>query len=494
MEKCDRIEAITVFDYLTTRAKLELSDDGPMLLVSATSCVSEINSTGATAASFIDLPGCYEYPTDFLETALEQDEFDWTFLSMVSATPVTQAEFDLADESNHVSRNDLNDSWEPAIIAMEAAVKRDPAAVASTGVDRAAQLTGICPRFSVLSPSPSDHEGSLNGITPPRESALQEESLLLTPNASPSHRISTPLSPASQTVRNASLVNTTVDERLQPDVRWSPIRSRRKRSATTKKPKQKGYSRHISFNKRADAHPLLLLGDRLDQFLSVEYPSRIDFDKWAHLIICHDSGPCYPNYCKLFGDVFGNSQLDNRFEKHIAAISRYYVVDMRDVDDDFTDKDLQRSTKDGEMLSTLDRSIMDFTLSYLFPDRKKKLEILISPMPYFVVRSNQNGSSVGLQGKRLAESPKRPLNVHRLFATAALHQVMRNSASADARMVSTAKIQSAIAMIWRRIQPELKSLLILMQQESAALHASIFPDYKYSPNRSKQKRKADAME
>ncbi|KAK9326307.1 hypothetical protein V1517DRAFT_311407 [Lipomyces orientalis] len=494
MEKCDRIETITVFDYLTTAAKLDVSDDGPMLLLSATSSVSEINSTAATATSFIDLSGCYEYPTDFLENALEQDEFDWTFLSMVSATPAALAESDLADESSHISGDDLNDGSAPAIIAMEAAGYRHPAVLASTAVDRAPQLSGIDPRLGVLSPFHSDHESStsLNGITSPRE--LQQESSLLTPDSSPDHRISTSLSPASQDVQDTSVVNTNVDERLHPDGRWSPIRSRRKKSAKTKKPRQKGYSRHISFNKRADAHPLLLLGDRLDQFLSVEYPSRIDFDKWAHLIIYHDSGRSYPNYCKLFGDVFGTSQLDDRFEKHIAAISRYYVVDMSDVDDDFTDKDLQRSNQDGEMLSTLDRSIMDFTLSYLFPDRKKHLDILLSPIPYFVVRSNQNGSSVGLTGMRLAESPKRPLNVHRLFATAALHQVMRNSASADARMVSTAKIQSAIALIWRRIQPELRSLLILMQQESTALHASIFPDYKYSPNRSKQKRKADAME
>ncbi|ODQ73125.1 hypothetical protein LIPSTDRAFT_71473 [Lipomyces starkeyi NRRL Y-11557] len=71
---------------------------------------------------------------------------------------------------------------------------------------------------------------------------------------------------------------------------------------------------------------------------------------------------------------------------------------------------------------------------------------------------------------------------------------MRNSASADTRMVNTAKVQSAIAMIWRRVPPELKSLFILMQKESAALHSSIFPDYKYCPHRSKRKRRDDAMD
>ncbi|KAK9329812.1 hypothetical protein V1520DRAFT_342212 [Lipomyces starkeyi] len=510
MEGFDQNDTITVSDNMAARPKLEVSDDSSSLFVPATSSSSERNLTRTTAESFIDLVDYDDFLALYPERAMGHDEFDWCFLSMVSAMPVSQAASSFAvvsdnsfsteefqdDQGDHHSVTDL--------IAVEPGQPMETeSSLLRTGVDYASQRSEIDPSIGVLSPADSDPEGptslNVNAHAPPtRVSALDEEGLLLTPNASPNNHISASISPASQVLQEAPMVKGMVREYLQHSIRWTPIGFTvcRNKLPTTSNPTSKGQSKNISFNKRADAYPLLLHGDRLSQFLSVEYPSQLDVDKWAHLVICHDSGPGYPSYCKLFGDVFGNSPLDFQFEKHIAALSRYYVVDMNDVDDYFTDEDLHGPTSpsDGKPISALGRSFMDFTLAYLFPDGNKKLDILISPIPYLVVRSNCKGSSVGRTGQPLAELPKRPLNVHRLFATAALHQVMRNSASADTRMVNTAKVQSAIAMIWRRVPPELKSLFILMQKESAALHSSIFPDYKYCPHRSKRKRRDDAMD
>ncbi|KAK9376806.1 uncharacterized protein V1513DRAFT_438191 [Lipomyces chichibuensis] len=511
MERFDQNDTITVSDNMAAlRPKIEVSDGSSSLFVLATSSSSERNLTRTTAESFVDLVDYDDFLALYPERDMGHDEFDWCFMSMVSAMPVSQAMSSFAvgsdnsfsnkefqhDQGVHHSATDL--------IAVEQGQQMETeSSLLRTGVDYTSQRSEIDPSLGVLSPANSDPESQTSQnvnvhASPTRVSALDEERLLLTPNASPNHHISASISPASQVLQEAPMVKGIVREYLQHNIRWTPIGFTvcRNKPPTTANSTSKGQSKNISFNKRADAHPLLLRGDRLSQFLSVEYPSQLDVDKWAHLVICHDSGPCYPSYCKLFGDVFGNCPLDFQFEKHIASLSRYYVVDMSDVDDYFTDEDLRGPTSptDGKPISALSRSFMDFTLAYLFPDGNKKLDILISPIPYLVVRSNCKGPGVGRAGQPLGELPKRPLNVHRLFATAALHQVMRNSARADTRMVNTAKIQSAIAMIWHRVPPKLKSLFILMQKESAALHSSIFPDYKYCPNRSKRKRRDDAID
>ncbi|KAK9353671.1 hypothetical protein V1523DRAFT_410206 [Lipomyces doorenjongii] len=510
MEGFDQNDTITVSDNMAARPKLEVSDDSSSVFVTATSSSSERNLTRISAESFIDLVDYDDFLALYPERAMGHDDFDWCFLGMVSAMPVSQtaSSFALGSDNSFSTKEFQEDQGDQHsgtdLIAVDPGQQMETeSSLLRAGVGYTCQRSEIDPSLCVLSPADSEREGppSLNvnaHALPTRVLALDEERLLLTPNPSPNHHISASISPASQALQEAPMVKGTVREYLQHSIRWTPIGFTvcRNKPPRTSNPTSKGQSKNISFNKRADAYPLLLHGDRLSQFLSVEYPSQLDVDRWAHLVICHDSGPCYPSYCKLFGDVFGNSPLDLQFEKHIAALSRYYVVDMSHVDDYFTDEDLHApcSPTDGKPISALGRSFMDFTLAYLFPDGNKRLNILISPIPYLVVRSNHKGSSVGRTGQPLAELPKRPLNVHRLFATAALHQVMRNSASADTRMVNTAKVQSAIAMIWRRVPPELKSLFILMQKESAALHSSIFPDYKYCPHRSKRKRRDDAMD
>ncbi|KAK9239940.1 hypothetical protein V1525DRAFT_396396 [Lipomyces kononenkoae] len=497
----DERGAVTGSDDEYYVPKLEVSYDRQLMLVSATSCGS-----GLTGTTDVDVVDYDEFHALYLELALEPDEheFDWCFLNVIPATPISQATSIFASGSTNSSstkefRNgsrDQNSEREHIATGTVQPVETESGSV-TNGVDHHSPASEIDPRFSIPSPADSDPESParLNGSVPPRASALDDKSLLLTPSASPHHRIPVSVPPAPEALQEPA-VDEMVGKRLQHDGKWmltARALGQNKSKAMYDTNNKKTRCKRISFNKQADAYPLLLDGDRLDDFLSLEYPSHIEVDKWAPLVVRQDSGPSYPNYCKLFGDVFRSSPLDKRCKEHIAAVSRYYVIDMSDVDDYFTDEDLQGRTTDHKPTS-LDRSVMDFTLSYLFPDGKKRLDILVSPIPYFVVRSNNKGSHIGRTGQPLAEVPKRPLNVHRLFATAALHQVMRNSASADARMVNTAKVQSAIAMIWRRLPPKLKSLFMLLQQESAALHSSLFPDYKYCPHRNKPKRKAEAID
>ncbi|KAK9371003.1 hypothetical protein V1509DRAFT_615464 [Lipomyces kononenkoae] len=482
----DEMDAVTGSDGMYYVPKLEVSYDRQLMLVSATCCGTEINLTGTTEVDRADYNDFHAfYPDMVLET--DEHEFDWCFLKVIPATPISQATSTCAVGSANSLSNTDNDPVQPN---SETGHKTESGWVANSVDHDSPSLDIVDQLFSFPSPICSDPENSanLNGSVASRVFALDDKSSPPTRSTSPN-----PCTPVS--VSPPAMDRMVGQRRRQVKGKPTERSLGQNKSKTTydMDNNEKARSKRISFNKQADAYPLLLDGKRLDKFLSLEYPSHIELDKWAPFAVCRDSGISYPNYYKLFRDVFGGCQVDKRFEQHIAAISRYYVIDMSDVDDYFTDEDLQGHTTNKKPTS-LERNFMDFTLSYLFPDGKKLLGILISPIPYFVVRSNHRGSQVGRTGEPLAELAKRPLNMHRLFATAALHQVMRNSASADTRMVNTAKVQSAIAMIWRRVPPKLKALFILLQKESAALHSSIFPDYKYCPHRSNLKRSAEAMD